>query len=192
MSKHVLIIDCGCENYGRGGSLNHYLSNIADEELQKLGYTTEITLVDSEWEPEAEAEKFKRADFVIVQTPGWWMSTPWQFKRYLDLVWMQPGIAHGDGRHHETPTKGYGTGGILNDKKYMLSSTWNAPIQAFTEKDQFFKGKGIDGVFFWLHKAFAFIGMKPMESFICNDVLKNPKIDEDVKRWKEHIKKNFG
>lgn len=51
MSKHVLIIDCGCENYGRGGSLNHYLSNIADEELQKLGYSTEITLVDSEWEP---------------------------------------------------------------------------------------------------------------------------------------------
>ena len=74
----------------------------------------------------------------------------------------------------------------------MLSSTWNAPIQAFTEKDQFFEGKGIDGVFFWLHKAFAFIGMKPMESFICNDVLKNPKIDEDVKRWKDHIKKNFG
>lgn len=87
MSKHVLIIDCGCENYGRGGSLNHYLSNIADEELQKLGYSTEITLVDSEWEPAAEAEKFKRADFVIVQTPGWWMSTPWR----LNAIWILSG-----------------------------------------------------------------------------------------------------
>ena len=191
MSKHVLIIDAGCKLGNSNGNLNHLASRVAVEELEKLGYTTEITLVEGPWEPEAEAEKIVRADYIIVQTPGWWMTVPWQLKRYIDEVFIQPEVANGDGRHHETPTIGYGTGGKLTDKKYMISSTWNAPIEAFTEKDQFFEGKGIDGLFFWFHKAFQFIGMKGMPSFMMNDVIKNPKIEEDIKRWREHLRANF-
>ena len=85
MSNNVLILDAGCQNYGKGGELNHYLSRIAEEELTKLGWNVEITLIDSQWETAAEAEKIKKADVIIVQTPGWWMSTPWQLKRYEDL-----------------------------------------------------------------------------------------------------------
>ena len=29
MSSNVLILDAGCQNYGKGGELNHYLSRIA-------------------------------------------------------------------------------------------------------------------------------------------------------------------
>lgn len=75
MSNNVLILDAGCQNYGKGGELNHYLSRIAEEELTKLGWNVEITLIDSQWETAAEAEKIKKADVIIVQTPGWWMSS---------------------------------------------------------------------------------------------------------------------
>ena len=152
MSNNVLILDAGCQNYGKGGELNHYLSRIAEEELTKLGWNVEITLIDSQWETAAEAEKIKKADVIIVQTPGWWMSTPWQLKRYEDLVFVQPG---------------------------------------FDRKGDFFEGRGVDGVFFPLIKAFEFLGMKQLPSFMCNDVVKNPHIGEDVKRWKEHLRRVF-
>lgn len=191
MSNTVLILDAGCQNFNQGGTLNHYLSHIAEEELTKLGWNVEITLIDDEWEIAAEVEKIKKADVILVQTPGWWMSTPWQLKRYEDLVFVQPGVVGTDGRHHQHPNEGYGTGGILTDKKYMLSSTWNAPKAAFEKPGDFFEGKGIDGVLFPLHKAFEFLGMKRMPSFMCNDVLKNPHIEEDVKRYREHLRRNF-
>ena len=91
MSNNVLILDAGCQNFGKGGELNHYLSRLAEGELTKLGWNVEITLIDSQWEIAAEAEKIKKADVIIVQTPGWWMSTPWQLKRYEDLIFVQPG-----------------------------------------------------------------------------------------------------
>ena len=169
MSNNVLILDAGCQNYGKGGELNHYLSRIAEEELTKLGWNVEITLIDSQWETAAEAEKIKKADVIIVQTPGWWMSTP----------------------SHLHPDDNYGKGGILTDKKFMISSTWNAPKTAFDRKGDFFEGRGVDGVFFPLIKAFEFLGMKQLPSFMCNDVVKNPHIGEDVKRWKEHLRRVF-
>ena len=57
MSNNVLILDAGCQNYGKGGELNHYLSRLAEGELTKLGWNVEITLIDSQWEIAAEAEK---------------------------------------------------------------------------------------------------------------------------------------
>ena len=73
----------------------------------------------------------------------------------------------------------------------MISSTWNAPRAAFVAEGDFFEGTGIDGVFLPMHKAFQFIGLKPMESFMANDVLKNPTHEADFKRFVETVKKNF-
>ena len=49
-----------------------------------------------------------------------------------------------------------GSGGLIQGKKYMLSLTWNAPMEAFTEEDQFFHGVGVDGVYLPFHKANQF------------------------------------
>lgn len=50
----------------------------------------------------------------------------------------------------------YGSGGLIHDKKYMLSLTWNAPMEAFNDADQFFHGVGVDGVYLPFHKANQF------------------------------------
>ena len=191
MTKKVLIIDAGCQNFGKGGTLNHEFAAIAAIELQKMGWTAEITQVDRDFDIESEVQKVVASDVVIVQTPGWWMSTPWQLKRYEDLVFVSPKLCGGDGRSRSNPDKLYGTGGFLKDKHYMLSSTWNAPLEAFTEAEQFFEGRGIDGLFMPLHKTFEFIGMQPMASFMVNDIFKNPTIEADFERFRKHLAEEF-
>ena len=188
----ILIINAGCRNFGKGGTLSRTMVELAVETLQGLGHTTAVTELDAGWDIAEEVKKVLAADAVIIQTPGWWMSTPWQLKKYEDEVFVQPGIASGDGRSRNDPTKRYGTGGQLHDKRYLISSTWNAPLEAFTDPDQFFEGRGIDGLFMPLHKTFEFIGMRRLPSFMVNDVFKHPTIPEDLERWKAHLTKLFG
>lgn len=187
---HFLIINAGIRN--PYGTLSLELVNRARATLESLGHTIEVTDLNNEYDRIAEAQKMLQADVVIVQTPGWWMSTPWQFKKYQDEVFVSPIVCGGDGRSRANPSKRYGTGGFLTDKRYLLSSTWNAPREAFDDPDQFFEGRGIDGVFLPLHKTFAFLGMKPCESFMVNDVYKNPTIEADFERWDAHLRRLFG
>ena len=188
---NIFIINAGCRHFGRGGTLSKTFVDTARETLEGLGHTVVVTNLDDGWDIEAEVAKILAADVVIIQTPGWWMSSPWQLKKYEDEVFVQPGISAGDGRTRSDPSKRYGTGGQLTNKRYLISSTWNAPLEAFTDPDQFFEGRGIDGLFMPLHKTFEFIGMKKLPSFMTNDVFKNPTIPQDLERWKAHLTKLF-
>ncbi|GAB1826943.1 hypothetical protein [Turicimonas sp. TL08] len=43
--KKVLILDCGCQNFDQGGKLNHYYSDLAMKELEKMGHEVQISLI---------------------------------------------------------------------------------------------------------------------------------------------------
>lgn len=189
---NFFIINAGCRHFGQGGTLSKTFVETARETLEGFGHEVVVTNLYDGWVIEDEVKKILAADVVIVQSPGWWMSPPWQFKKYEDEVFVQPGISAGDGRSRHDPTKRYGTGGQLKNKRYLLSSTWNAPLEAFTDQDQFFEGRGIDGVWMPVHKTFEFIGMQRLPSFMANDVFKNPTIPEDLERWKKHLTELFG
>lgn len=49
-------------------------------------------------------------------------------------------------------------------------------MEAFTDKDQFFHGVGVDGVYLPFHKANQFLGMEALPTFIANDVIKMPDV----------------
>ena len=51
--------------------------------------------------------------------------------------------------------------------------------------------KGVDGVFYWLHKTYQFTGMKPLPTFSCYDVLKNADVENDLKRFEQHLSLAF-
>ena len=89
--------------------------------------TTEI---DRGYTPGEEAQKILDNDAIIWQMPGWWMGEPWIVKKYIDEVFTAGGknFLHSDGRHHQTPDVGYGTGGLLTN---MIRSTM-APLSALT------------------------------------------------------------
>ncbi len=95
-------------------------------------------------------------------------------------------------RTRKDPSKKYGSGGLVQGKKYMLSLTWNAPMEAFTEKDQFFHGVGVDGVYLPFHKANQFLGMEPLPTFIANDVIKMPDVPRYTEEYRKHLVEIFG
>ncbi|EAL56074.1 modulator of drug activity (mda66) [Campylobacter coli RM2228] len=42
-----------------------------------------------------------------------------------------------------------------------------------------------------LHKANQFLGIKPLPTFICNDVMKNPQVEKYIEDYKAHLQKVF-
>lgn len=189
----ILLINGGKSFGSSGGRLNQTLHDLAKKTLSDLGHEVKETIIDNGYDIEAEVQKFLWMDAVIWQMPGWWMDEPWIVKKYIDEVFTAGygRLYQSDGRHAISPTKDYGTGGLLGGKRHMLSLTWNAPIEAFDEKGDFFEGVGVDGVYLHFHKANEFIGIKPLPTFICNDVIKNPNVPEYLSRYEAHLKRVF-
>ena len=74
----------------------------------------------------------------------------------------------------------------------MLSLTFNAPEESFDNQNEYlFQGKSVDDLFLPMHMNFRFFGMTPVETFSCFDVMKDPHIDDDLKRYTEHLNKIF-
>lgn len=192
--KNILLIN-GAKSFGHSqGKLNQTLHECAYETLKQLDCEIKQTFIDKGYDIQEEVQKILKSDVIIYQMPGWWMGEPWIVKKYIDEVFTAGyGVFYqNDGRSHLYPTRNYGKGGLLQNKKYLFSLTWNAPIEAFINKDDFFEGVGVDGVYLHLHKAHQFLGMQALPTFICNDVIKNPQIDKYLKEYKAFLLANFG
>ncbi len=193
--KNVLLINAHQRYEGFAeGKLNQTLIDAAKDLLSGIGYEIKTTIVENGYDVAEELGKYKWTDVVFVQTPVYWMSVPYLFKKYIDEVHtagLGEVFCKGDGRTRSDLSKKYGSGGLMYGKKYMISTTWNAPLEAFEESNQFFEGKGVDGVFMWLHKNYQFFGMEPLPTFSCHDVLRNAHVENDIKRFEEHLNKAF-
>lgn len=191
--KNILLVN-GAKTFAHSnGQLNDTLTELAQEVLSGLGHQVQVTRADSEYDAKAEVEKFLWADTVIYQMPGWWMGAPWTVKKYIDDVFTE---GHGslyanDGRSRSDASKKYGSGGLIHDKNYMLSLTWNAPMDAFNDAEQFFHGVGVDGVYLPFHKANQFLGMQTLPTFIVNDVIKAPEVEAYMAQYREHLTQVF-
>ncbi|MBJ7545998.1 NAD(P)H-dependent oxidoreductase [Pseudomonas sp. OA3] len=192
--KKILLLNGGKAFAHSHGQYNSTLHDAAVAFLDRAGFDVKTTFIDGGYDVEEEVQKFLWADVVIYQMPGWWMGAPWTVKKYLDEVFT---AGHGslyanDGRTRSDASQKYGSGGLIQGKQYMLSLTWNAPIQAFEDPTDFFEGKGVDAVYFPFHKANEFLGMTGLPTFICNDVMKVPNIEQDVARYEQHLAQVFG
>ncbi|WP_159567243.1 NAD(P)H-dependent oxidoreductase [Budvicia diplopodorum] len=188
MSK-ILIIDAMKKFAHSNGELNLTLHREAAEFLRQAGHEVKETIVDHGYDIEQEIEKYLWADTIIYQQPGWWMGTPWILKKYIDEIFTE---GHGrlyqsDGRSRSDASQKYGSGGLIQGKTYMLSLTWNAPQEAFDDPTQFFDGVGVDGVYLPFHKANQFLGMTPLPTFLCTDVMKQPDVENNIKRLRQHL-----
>lgn len=190
---NILLINGGQVFGHSAGQLNRTLHDIAAEYLTASGHNIQETQVDEGYNIEEEINKFMWADVIVYQMPGWWMMMPWKVKKYMDDIYT---TGHGklyenDGRTRRDPKKQYGTGGLLQGKKYMLSVTWNAPEEAFNEFGNFFDGRGVDGVYFAFHKSQQFLGMSQLKTFMVNDVIKEPDVEQNITEYKKHLTKVF-
>lgn len=191
---NILLINGGQKFGHSAGQLNRTLHDIALAHLATLGHQVKETQIEEGYDINEEIEKFIWADTIIYQMPGWWMMMPWKVKKYMDEVYT---YGHGklyenDGRTRHDPSKQYGSGGLLQGKQYMISMTWNAPIEAFNEFGNFFDGRGVDGVYFAFHKSQQFLGLSQLPTFMTNNVIKEPNIEKDIVEYKAHLTKVFG
>ncbi len=193
--KKALIINAHQEYPFAKGELNKALADKFANFLSSKGYEIKTTTMKDNWDVEEEVEKHVWADLIILQSPVNWMGVPWSFKKYMDEVYtagMFGKLCQNDGRSEEAPKENYGAGGLLQDTKYMMSLTFNAPKESFDDKNEYlFQGKTVDDLFFPQHMNFRFFGMKPLPTFACYDVMKNADIENDFKRLDKHLQEVF-
>ncbi len=74
----------------------------------------------------------------------------------------------------------------------MLSLEWNAPREAFIREGDFFEGLGVDALYMHFHKANEFLGIAQLPTFICNDIVKNPQVEQYLAGYAAHLNEVFG
>lgn len=184
----VFIVNAGIRHGENTGLLNAEMVRIASEAFKAAGCSVAVTDLNDAWTLEAELAKVLEADLLLVQTPVWAMSTPWPYTRWQDEVLTHPKVCGTDGRTRSDPSRRYGTGGFLTQKRYWLSTTWNAPREALEVPGGFYDGRGLEEALLPLHKQFAYMGIQRFApSFAVLDVYKNPTIPEDLARWKSAV-----
>lgn len=175
---NILIIN-GHQKYDFAkGKLSKTLISKMKEVLSKQ-HNVKITTIEKGYDTTEEQDKFHWAESIIYQFPVYWFETPAIMKQYMQDVY-EYGILFTTGQ------KGYGTGGLLVDKTYMLSTTWNTPLSTFGKG--FWKGvNSPDEVLTAMHHTQAFLGMKRLPSFSCHDVIKNPDVSAYLKALERHL-----
>lgn len=189
--KNILVINAGQVLAHSGGKYNNTITEATLDFLkQKEGIQVQTTHISEGYDCATEVAKFVWADVIIYHTPIWWFQLPYEFKKYIDLVFSEGygSLYRSDGRKSDNPAINYGTGGLLQGKKYLLTTSWNAPKEAFTLPGEFFGQKSVDeGPLYSFHKMNEFIGMSALSSFHFHDVEKNNTMEADVVAWKAHL-----
>jgi len=186
--KNIFIINGSHPFAHSGGKFNQTLFNNTKLYFESNdNFEVKSTQVGDHYNPKEEVEKFKWADLVIYHTPIWWFQIPFGFKKYIDEVFTeghQNGIYKSDGRSRTNPDINYGTGGLMHGKKYMLTTSWNAPKTAFTLENEFFDQKSVDqGVMFGFHRMNAFTGMELLATHHFHDMEKNANVSLELKNY---------
>ena len=186
--KNIFIINGGHPFAHSGGRFNETLFANTISHFESLeGFKVKSTQVGENYKVKEEVEKFKWADLVIYHTPIWWFQIPFGFKKYIDEVFTeghQNGIYASDGRSRKNPNINYGTGGLMHGKKYILTTSWNAPKTAFTLENEFFNQKSVDeGAMFGFHRMNAFTGMELLATHHFHDMEKNADVPFELNTY---------
>jgi len=193
----VFIINGGQEFDESRGLFNKTLTDWTANFLKESGFEIRVTNASDDVDTQQEVEKFTWADVIVWHTPIWWFQLPYKLKQYIDLVFQngRGTIFKSDGRTRTNPEINYGTGGLMQGKKYMVTSSWNAPKGAFTIKNELMGQTSVDdGVLFGFHITMKFVGLSKLDGFHFYDIVKGltpARFDEYRKRYIAHLKQTF-
>lgn len=180
--QKVLIINGHQKFPYNEGRLNQTLMNEMAERL-KDDFDLKTSILQKGWDVEEEVKKFEWADIIIFQTPVYWFSVPALLKKYMEEVYLYGIFYKG--------ASTYGNGGQFKNKKYMLSTTWNAPKEAFDDPAGFFEGRSTDDILVAFHKTQQFTGMQALPSFSCHNVVHQPNIEAYLTSLRQHLHSVF-
>jgi len=191
--KNVLLLNLHQKYEGfANGNLTRDLLGEAKKYFAEHGYNVRETVIDEGYDVAEELEKFKWADLFFIQSPVYWMGLPWLAKKYVDEVFSGGNgtvTFVNDGRSEGGK---YGSGGLMKQKRYMLSFTYNCPPSEFDNPDGFFEGLSLDQANIALHKTFQFCGAKPFPSYSVHNVYGSDfSIDAALEGLRSKLEGNF-
>lgn len=196
MMAKVLIIN-GHQRYDgiAEGKLTQIFIDAQSEFFLKNNFEVKHSVVESAYDVQEELEKFAWADCIVLQYPVFWMGVPWITKKYIDEIFSAGAGSvtyMNDGRSPDDTSKKYGSGGLMKEKKYMLSLTYNCPASEFANKDGFFDGLSLDEANVATHKTFQFCGAKPLQSYSVHDIFKGDlDVEKEIEKLNTILSKNF-
>nr|WP_314492652.1 NAD(P)H-dependent oxidoreductase [uncultured Chryseobacterium sp.] len=196
--KTVLLLNAHLTYKGFSeGKLNQAFYDRAKEFFLSQNFKVLETKIENGYHVEEEVEKHLKADIILLQTPVNWENTPWIYKKYVDKVFTSAMFGKkfltGDGRSETDPGKQYGTGGKMYGKKFLISTTWNAPEESFNNpKNPTWQGKSADDALFNIGANYRFVGFEVLPGHHCYDVFHNKHIKEDLDNYSKYLKKVFG
>lgn len=184
MKTLLLILGKETNEFAKG-NYNQSLFEVALEILKER-YQILTTIVEDGYDVPEEIAKFKQADAVIFQYPVYWFMMPSKLKQYLDDVYAY-------GEFFAFSGGEYGSGGLMKGKKFMLSTTWNAPIEVFNNQhlNSFFEGRSAEDVLLPMRKSQEYCGLEELPHFSCHNIVKNPQFESDKERYSHHLTKVF-
>ncbi|NQY95436.1 MAG: NAD(P)H-dependent oxidoreductase [Campylobacteraceae bacterium] len=194
--ENVLIIN-GHQKYDvmAEGKLTQTYIQSANNFFKENDFKVKHSTIESDYNINDELEKFKWADYILFQYPIYWMSLPWLTKKYIDEIFnagYQKVTHQSDGRSRSDISKKYGSGGLMKEKKYMLSITYNSPLSEFDNKNGFFEGLSLDEANFSVHKVFQFCGVQQLKTYAVHDVLKGAvDMDSELEKFENILNSNF-
>lgn len=182
MMKTIMLILGGETGEFAGGKYNRGLFEAAEAHLSAR-FNIIKTIVEEGYTVADEIAKWKQADYIIYQYPIFWFMMPSLLKKYIDDVYAY-------GEFFAFTDGPYGSGGLMMGKSVMLSTTWNAPDDAFGSA--FFDGGDRDAVLLPMRKSQAYCGMDELPHFSCHNVIKSPNFEGDQQRFIAHLDNVFG
>ncbi|KFC20621.1 NAD(P)H-dependent oxidoreductase [Chryseobacterium sp. FH1] len=198
LGKKVLLINTHL-NYPNWseGKLNDAFHKKAKEFFLSKDFEVLETKVEVGYDADEEVEKHLQADIIILQTPINWFGAPWIYKKYVDEVFnsglLSAKFLSGDGRTREDLTKQYGTGGKMQGKKFMVSSTWNAPKASFGDPEQLlFEGRSTADALIPITSNYRFCGVEIVADYNCFDIFKDGDIAGTLENYPRHLEHVFG
>lgn len=182
MKTVLLILGKETNDFAKGA----YNQGLFDAAIETLAGRYEIltTIVEDGYDVAEEIAKFKKADAVVYQYPVYWFMMPSALKRYMDEVYAY-------GEFFAFTDGPYGSGGLMKGKKFMLSTTWNAPADVFNDPAEFFEGRSVEDVLLPMRKDQAYCGLEELPHFSCHDIIKNPNFEPDRERYIQHLNRVF-
>ncbi|ANZ57858.1 flavodoxin [Fructilactobacillus lindneri] len=176
----VLIINGHEKAPSNKGELNQSLVGVMVKKLRNANDEVQLSSVE-DYDTITEINKFLWADLIIFQFPVYWFNVPGKLKLYLDNV-LQHGIFYAGASE-------YGRGGLLQGKKFLFSTTWNAPITAFNDPTKFFAGASVDDVFQPLYYAMEYCGLQPLtkKSISFHNVISHPEYQAYKKQLEQFM-----
>lgn len=194
-TKKVLLINTHLTypNWSEG-LLNEAFQQKAKEFFLEKGFEILETKIENGYDADEEVEKHLEAEIIILQTPINWFGAPWIYKKYVDEVFNSglhsAKFLAGDGRTREDATRQYGTGGKMQGKKFMVSSTWNAPKASFDDPNQMlFEGRSTADVLIQITSNYRFCGVEIVADYNCFDIFKDGDIAGCLENYPKHLEK---